>query len=289
MPKTKVTQRKRTMPPVNEAETVRFLCPFCPLSFKTKEHRNKHLVECTDTLLFCDLCAYNTTKRAYLNKHIKNVHCSVNGGKETSLDESGDELLEKHTDENNNETPSSSSKGSTQKGEKIIDDKGEDVSESDGNDTSTVNERTDPSKSLFEDISSDDDILYVKGNEPLSGNETPEKDSTGEIKDIKNSHGKQLEHNSSLEEGRTVRKATGPIPIFATKRKPKLQDLRQKLAKRLPPHLASTPKTEAKIRKVEEIQGSNKEPQMVTTYIKIITKFEKEGKRIKIVEKKVPA
>jgi hypothetical protein len=52
-------------------------------------------------------------------------------------------------------------------------------------------------------------ILYVKGNEPLSGNETPEKDSTGEIKDIKNSHGKQLEHNSSLEEGRTVRKATG--------------------------------------------------------------------------------
>jgi hypothetical protein len=40
---------------------------------------------------------------------------------------------------------------------------------------------------------------------------------------------------------------------------------------------------------VEEIQGSNKEPQMVTTYIKIITKFEKEGKRIKIVEKKVPA
>jgi hypothetical protein len=32
---------------------------------------------------------------------------------------------------------------------------------------------------------------------------------------------------------------------------------------------------------------SNKEPQMVTTYIKIITKFEKEGKRIKIVEKKV--
>jgi hypothetical protein len=67
-----------------------------------------------------------------------------------------------------------------------------------------VNERTDPSKSLFEDISSDEDILYVKGNEPLSGNETPEKDSTGEIKDIKNSDGKQLEHNSSLEEGRTV-------------------------------------------------------------------------------------
>jgi hypothetical protein len=79
------------------------------------------------------------------------------------------------------------------------------------------------------------------------------------------SDGKQLEHNSSLEEGRTVRKATGPIPIFAPKRKPKLQDLRQKLAKRLPPHLASTPKTEAKIRKVEEIQGSNKEPQMGTT------------------------
>jgi hypothetical protein len=51
-----------------------------------------------------------------------------------------------------------------------------------------LNERTDPSKSLFEDISSDEDILYVKGNEPLSGNETPEKDSTGEIKDIKNSH-----------------------------------------------------------------------------------------------------
>ena len=202
MPKTKVTQRKRTMPPVNEAETARFLCPFCPLSFKTKEHRNKHLVECTDTLLFCDLCAYNTRKRAYLNKHIKNVHCSVNGGKEISLNESGDELLEKHTDENNNETPSSSSKGSTQKGEKIIDDKGEDVSESDGNDTSTVNERTDPSKSLLEDISSDEDILYVKGNEPLSGNETP-----------------------------------------------KLLDLRQKLAKRLPPHLASTPKTEAKIKK----------------------------------------
>ena len=95
MPKTKVTQRKRTMTPVNEAETVRFLCPFCPLSFKTKEHRNKHLVECTDTLLFCDLCAYNTTKRAYLNKHINNFHCSVNGGKEISLNESGDELLEK--------------------------------------------------------------------------------------------------------------------------------------------------------------------------------------------------
>ena len=177
-----------------------------------------------------------------MNKHIKNVHCSVNGGKEISLDESGDELLEKHTEENNNETPSSSSKGSTQKGEKIIDDKGEDVSESDGNDTSTVNERTDPSKSLLEDISSDEDILYVKGNEPLSGNETP-----------------------------------------------KLLDLRQKLAKRLPPHLASTPKTEAKKKKVEEIQGSNKEPQMVNTYIKIITKFEKDGKRIKIVEKKVPA
>jgi hypothetical protein len=152
-----------------------------------------------------------------------------------------------------------------------------------------MNERTDPSKSLFEDTSSDDDIFYVKGNEPLSGNETPEKDSTGEIKDIKNSDVKQLEHNSSLEKGRTVRKATGPIPIFAPKRKPKLQDLRQKLAKRLSPHLVSTPKPEAKIRKVEEIQGSNKEPQMVTTYIKIITKFEKEGKRIKIVEKKVPA
>jgi hypothetical protein len=44
--------------------------------------------------------------------------------------------------------------------------------------------------------------------------------------------------------------------------------------------------TEAKIRKVEEIQGSNKEPQMVTTYIKIITKFEKKGKRIKIVRRK---
>lgn len=70
------------------------------------------------------LCAYNTTKRAYLNKHIKNVQCSVNVGKEISLDESGDKLLEKHTQENNNETPSSPSKGngesSTQNGKKII-------------------------------------------------------------------------------------------------------------------------------------------------------------------------
>lgn len=97
-----------------------------------------------------------------------------------------------------------------------------------------------------------------------------------------------MEHNSSLE-GRTVKKATRPIHIVAPKRKPKVQDLRQKLAKRLQPHLASTPKTEAKIRKVEEIQDSNKESQMVTKYIKMITKFEKEGKHIKIIEKKVPA
>lgn len=101
---------------VNASE--RMSCPSCPSTFKTKEQRNKHIIECTDSRLFCALCPYNTTKRVYLNKHIKNIHCSDESGKEGTETEDNDK-----TDSNHNNLTQSSEENRIDKGHNKTDQK----------------------------------------------------------------------------------------------------------------------------------------------------------------------
>ena len=84
MPNTKKTPRKSFM---TAEQTERLACPFCPKTFRLKEDRDRHIIECTDTRLFCEFCNFNTNKRAYLNKHIKKAHCSVEQSRLSSDEE----------------------------------------------------------------------------------------------------------------------------------------------------------------------------------------------------------
>ena len=280
MPKTKTTPRKSA----EERDMERWLCPVCPAKFTTKDIRDKHIIECTDSRLFCDLCSYNTNKRAYLNKHIKNVHCSVAVEEgELSVEESSGE----NKDKNNNEATGGADKekSGTHDDIKIMDKKSEsdDSGDSDGPQHST--RTVDNSRSLFEDISSDDEDSEVQEVEPADVNQ-----SSGQDKEAGETKESATSGISMLEEGRTIRKITRPAPVPTPKRR--IQDLRQKLTKGLQPQLVSTPKTHeirrAQMEKRPDEKG-DAEPKMVTKYIKIITEYEKDGKKIRVIEKKLPA
>ncbi|CAG2207282.1 unnamed protein product [Mytilus edulis] len=101
--------------------------PFCPVEFGNKEDRNRHLFECTDYRLFCELCSYNTNKRDNLTRHFKKVHCSTDNKDESENTESESDdkkqkpitksiysYEDKSKDENNNEKPVCSSDPATQ-------------------------------------------------------------------------------------------------------------------------------------------------------------------------------
>ncbi|CAC5402445.1 unnamed protein product [Mytilus coruscus] len=270
MPKTKVTPRRGNIPISMEVDaSERMLCPFCPSTFRTKEQRNKHIIECTDSRLFCDLCSYNTTKRVYLNKHIKNIHCSAESGKEGTEIENNDTA----DNNNNNVTQSSEEKRIDQKDPEKVDNN----SESSSSEEDNGKEEVDNSKSLFEDISSDEDIVEISANK-VRDPETPE---TANMADKPTT--------STVEIGRIIRKVTRPTSVHTPRGK--VQDLRQKLAKTLAPQLVNAPKIHT-IRGMETVgakEQSAKEPRLVTKYIKIITDYEENGKKIRIIEKKVPA
>ncbi|CAC5388522.1 unnamed protein product [Mytilus coruscus] len=278
MPKTKVTPRRGNIPISMEVDaSERMLCPFCPSTFRTKEQRNKHIIECTDSRLCCDLCSYNTTKRVYLNKHFKNIHCSA--GKEGTEIENNDK-----TDNNNNNVTQSSEEKRIDKDHNKIDqkdpekvDNNNNNSESSSSEEDNGKEEVDNSKSLFEDISSDEDIVEISVDK-VRDPETPE---TANMADKLTT--------STVEIGRIIRKVTRPTPVHT--QRGKVQDLRQKLARTLALQLVNTPKIHT-IRGMETVgakEQSAKEPRLVTKYIKIISDYEENGKKIRIIEKKVPA
>ncbi|CAC5400918.1 unnamed protein product [Mytilus coruscus] len=172
MPNTKKTPRKVVFTQVLEEK---FQCPFCTLEFGNKEDRNRHLIECTDSRLFCELCSYNTNKRTNLTRHFKKVHCSTDDKDESEDTEAEveSEIDDKTTkkqkpitkpisgdkskDENNNKKPVSSGEPSTQ----TVDTNKTNITtepEEGGIFEDTV--KLDNSKSLFtdyDDISSDED------------------------------------------------------------------------------------------------------------------------------------
>ncbi|XP_063400054.1 uncharacterized protein LOC134684680 [Mytilus trossulus] len=269
MPKTKVTPRRGNIPISIEVDaSERMSCPFCPSIFKTKEQRNKHIIECTDLRLFCALCPYNTTKRVYLNKHIKNIHCSAESGKEGTEIEDNDK-----TDSNHNNLTQSSEDIDHNKTDQKDPEKVDNDIDSSSSEEDNGKEEVDNSKSILDDISSDDDSVAKVGDP-----ETPEM-----------AYMADKPTTSAVEIGRIIRKVTRPTPVYTPRGK--LQDLRQKLTKTLVPQLVNTPKVHT-IREMETVstkEQSVKEPRLVTKYIKIITEYEENGKKIKIIEKKVPS
>ena len=152
----------------------------------------------------------------------------------------------------------------------------------------------DNSASLFEEISSssDDEVLKDSGDK-LDKRENSNK--TCKVKDVLTESSKEttVSHQDSIK-GRIIRKQTAPSPIFAPKRSQnaKCQDLRSKLMKSFPkPRALSTPKSSQATLNSTSTSDSVTELErpMKTVYMKIITKFEQDGKKVKIVEKKVPA
>ncbi|CAG2211128.1 unnamed protein product [Mytilus edulis] len=88
LPNTKKKPRKVVCTQVLEEK---FQCPFCPVKFGNKEDRNRHLIECTDSRLLCELYSYNTNKRADLTRHFKKVHCSTDNKNESEDTEKPEE------------------------------------------------------------------------------------------------------------------------------------------------------------------------------------------------------
>ena len=83
--------------------------------------------------------------------------------------------------------------------------------------------------------------------------------------------------------GRTVRKATLPAPVHTPRRN--LTDLRRRLAKSIVPRpqKVAVQEAQASLRKPEK----ETETPMKTKYIKIYTEYEKDDKKVTIIEKKV--
>ncbi|XP_076075732.1 uncharacterized protein LOC143046456 [Mytilus galloprovincialis] len=221
MPNTKKTPKKVVFTPALEEK---FQCPFCPIEFGNREDRNRHLIECTDSRLFCELCSYNTNKRANLTRHFKKIHCSTDT-KDDSEDTDSEIVSEdKSKDENNNNKPVCESEPSTQTMDthetKI-------TTEPEEGENFEDTEKLDNSKSLFtdyDDISSDeddDDLELV--DKPSELIVSQPKKPVDEIDD-------------SVNMGRIFRKKTDPMPIIAPKKRKTttVQDLKTKLIRTMP-------------------------------------------------------
>lgn len=287
MPNTKTTPRKL----LGDGQcqlTEKFACPLCPMTFDSKDKRNKHMVECTDKLLFCDLCPYNSTKRANLNKHIKNVHCSVGKEKVFSLQVS--EASNSKTDEcrevtNTLDVNDGKKSVSTLSESSSSEDTDSDDAKDKGENSKPENNSRDLFKD-FEDISSSDVEEVLKDSEPKSSG------TNKSAIDESQSRSEESVSNPQEEVGRLVRKVTQPAPVFTPKSKVvvnntgagRLQDLRRKLQKSTVPQ--PVPRGPNRNATVSSAQSS--EPKMITKYVKIITDYEEYGKKIRIIEKKVP-
>ena len=315
MPLTKKTPRKT--PDLSEP-VERLLCPFCPKTFKVKEQRDRHIIECTDTRLFCEFCNYNTSKRSYLNKHLKKMHCtaeqaksSENSDNETDVVEESDRVEETTTEcmKGSNKLDNLARAKSAEKGTEIKGAQSKDLEVEEGELSSEQKHSASISKDIFEDISSSE--------------ESDGKEASG-IKDIRKVLPKERDTRSSspkvlapsqqqLEEGRTFRRKTQPSIVTPAKRHnfSKTLDLRQKLnvtTKSNTPTIIPVPRpstitagaNNAKPRIAQGPGPSNRRygaaqgplddgyPPMKTKYVKVVTKYWENGKKIKIVEMKEP-
>lgn len=214
MAKTKTTKRKSLPGSGSSSGLGDQKCTFCPKTFATKDERNKHLVECAESRLFCEFCHFNTNKLAYLRKHIRKIHCSA---EYDSAEESGQDIQsdaesvideQKKPDENNNEEVVTSGE-KTEKATEVItiaDEKADKSTDRTGN----IN-----SLSLFDDISSDDDLGEIEDSVKVI--EEADKTEVGNriIPEIQT----QAEEKSpSLLEGRVFSKKTRPTPVVTGKR-----------------------------------------------------------------------
>ncbi|CAC5396945.1 unnamed protein product [Mytilus coruscus] len=241
MPNTKKTPRKVVFTQVLEEK---LQCPFCPLEFGNKEGRNRHLIECTDSRLFCELCSYNTNKRTNLTRHFKKFHCSTD-----DTDESEDTEAEVEKPEERG----------------IFED--------------TV--KLDNSKSLFTDY---DDISSDEYDDDIGLTDKPSELIVSQPKKPVD------EIDESVNMGRIFRKKTDPMPIIAPKKRKTttVQDLKTKLVKTMPGITSINTATLGSHKMPQRCQCNCNLDNMKTVYVKTITKYLKDGKQVKVVEKKVP-
>ncbi|CAG2230159.1 unnamed protein product [Mytilus edulis] len=200
LPNTKKKPRKVVCTQVLEEK---FQCPFCPVKFGNKEDRNRHLIECTDSRLLCELYSYNTNKRADLTRHFKKVHCSTDNKNESEdteseIDDKKQKPITKSISEDKSKVENNNKKPVCSKPEEaeIIED------------TVTL----DNSKRLFtdyDDISNDED----DGDEDLELVDKPSEIIVSQPKKPVD------EIDESVNMGRIFRNKTDPMPIIAPKKK----------------------------------------------------------------------
>lgn len=285
MPNTKKTARNVVL-----SQEERFPCPFCPQEFKHRDDRNRHLVECTDSRLFCELCSYNTDKRTNLNRHFKKAHCSTDDKVGLDTDDEVEEQKGSNDDNNNkNMVSDSSSVDSADKPKDVSQEEAKDKMQEtkepeEGELSGEASNKPDNSASLiihYDEISSEEDM-------DLRAPETENKIAASPIE----------KSDKSLGLGRMMRKRTEPMPIVTPKRKTStpLQDLRTKLSKCLPPKTVTDPNTRKASESVRIAQvqcrcncHKIKRDDLKTAYVKIITSYvDSDGQNVKVIEKKVP-
>ncbi|XP_063410952.1 uncharacterized protein LOC134705037 [Mytilus trossulus] len=274
MPNTKKTPRKVVFTPALEEK---FQCPFCPIEFGNKEDRNRHLIECTDSRLFCELCSYNTNKRANLTRHFKKIHCSTDNKDDSEDTESEIVSEDKSKDENNNK-PVSESESSTQT---MDTHKTKITTEPEEGENFVDTVKLDNSKSLFTDY---DDISSDEDDDDLELVDKPSEVIVSQPKKPVD------EIDESVNMGRIFRKKTDPMPIIAPKKRKTttVQDLKTKLVKTMPGITSINTATLGSNTIPHRCQCTCNVDDMKTVYVKTITKYLKDGKQVKVVEKKVP-
>ncbi|XP_071145271.1 uncharacterized protein [Mytilus edulis] len=274
MPNTKKTPRKVVFTPALEEK---FQCPFCPIEFGNKEDRNRHLIECTDSRLFCELCSYNTNKRANLTRHFKKIHCSTDNKDDSEDTESEIVSEDKSKDENNNK-PVSESESSTQT---MDTHKTKITTEPEEGENFVDTVKLDNSKSLFTDY---DDISSDEDDDDLELVDKPSEVIVSQPKKPVD------EIDESVNMGRIFRKKTDPMPIIAPKKRKTttVQDLKTKLVKTMPGITSINTATLGSNTIPHRCQCTCNVEDMKTVYVKTITKYLKDGKQVKVVEKKVP-
>lgn len=264
MAKTKTIPRKHKMPGLEGSTTEKLLCPFCSQTFATMDQRNRHIIECTDSRLFCEFCPFNTKKRAYLQKHIKNMHCSV------SIDEelkSPKETSAQSCDDNNNHKEISTKRGTESNHSESEEDS--DHNDSDNSVGDDDDKAMDQSKCLFPDISSDE--IIEQSDQDIRVVEAKDKDVVKPNVTVAGSN--IVENDKSkepLEAGRTVRNATTPTPVHTPKKK--LTNLRRRLVANIVPRPPKAKVPVVQVRRPEK----EMETLMKTKYIKIYTEYEKD-------------
>ena len=233
MAKTKITKRKGSSGSGSGSGPGDQRCTFCPKTFSSKDERNKHLVECAESRLFCEFCHFNTNKLAYLRKHIKKIHCTAESDSQDTNEESEqdnntdpeseNEGQRVHDENNNREELHTDKKTETAPNVISITDSQDDKANENNNENANKN-----SQSLFDNISSDDDL----GLTEESFTEDKDKSCVKSIS-VSEPPTQPEEKTQTLLEGRVVSIKTRPTPVVSGKRG-KCIPLKRRLARRDP-------------------------------------------------------